>query len=130
MQETKGKDLGTKRIAQSPAISRVGGSQSKDADILGVISIHDLAQLLFKYGLKGIGRRSLMECMRRDGFLIPMGLDRNTPTPAALEMGLLEVHEAKVYNPFGRTQTIKVPMVTGAGQVYFIDRYLQEGGVA
>lgn len=97
-----------------------------DPKALGSIGIDDLAKLLFKYGYVTIGRRSLMEMMRRDGFLTIDGPFRNLPTSEALEQGLLEIREAKVYSPHGRTQTIKTTLVTGAGQIYFIDRYLKE----
>lgn len=97
-----------------------------DPDTLGSIGLDELAKLLFKYGYATIGRRSLMEMLRRDGFLTIDGPFRNLPTSEALERGLLEIREAEVYNPYGRPQTIKTALVTGAGQVYFIDRYLQE----
>ena len=38
-------------------------------------------------------------------------------------MGLLRIKERTVSNPDGSIRITRTPMVTGEGQVYFIDKY-------
>ena len=46
------------------------------------------------------------------------------PTQKAMELGLFEVKETSVVHADGRVTVSKTPKVTGKGQLYFVNRYL------
>ena len=67
--------------------------------------------------------------MRQQGFLISRrGTDYNMPTQRSMEMGLFGVKEQTVNNPDGSVRITKTTVVTGKGQQYFINRFLQKQG--
>lgn len=93
------------------------------------ILVGQLAALLKQNGVN-IGQNRLFERLRNDGFLIKFGERRNCPTQRALEMGLFELKERTVNNPDGSVRITLTTKVTGKGQIYFINRYLNEVGHA
>lgn len=50
--------------------------------------------------------------------------DRNMPTQRAMEMGLFEIKETTIVHSDGHTTISKTPKVTGKGQAYFVNRFL------
>lgn len=92
------------------------------------ILIGELAKLLRQNGID-TGEKRLFEWMRRQGFLISRrGTDYNMPTQRSMELKLFEVKERIVSNPDGSIRITKTTVVTGKGQQYFINRFLQEQG--
>ena len=90
------------------------------------ILVGDLAKILKQNGVE-TGQKRLFERLRQDGFLIKDGQSRNMPTQRAMEMGLFEVKESTVSNPDGSIRVTKTTKVTGRGQGYFVNKYLQGG---
>lgn len=94
------------------------------------ILIGELAKILRQNGV-AIGQNRLFEWMRDKGYLIRRnGADRNMPTQRSMEMGLFEIKETVVSHSDGHTTVNKTPKVTGKGQQYFINLFLnreQEG---
>lgn len=92
------------------------------------ILIGELAKLLRQNGID-TGEKRLFARMRQQGFLISRrGTDYNMPTQRSMEMGLFEVKERTVNNPDGSVRITKTTVVTGKGQQYFINRFLQKQG--
>ena len=88
------------------------------------ILIGDLAKLIKQNG-HDIGQKRLFAWLREKGYLIKRkGLDWNTPTQKAMEMKLFRVKETVVTHSDGHTTVSKTPKVTGKGQVYFINKFL------
>lgn len=87
------------------------------------ILVSELAKLLKQNGLP-VGQNRLFEWLRRDGFLMKRGESRNMPTQYALENGWMEIKERTINNPDGSIRLTRTPKVTGKGQQYFINRYL------
>lgn len=88
------------------------------------ILVGDLAKLLKQNGLE-IGATRLFELLRRDGYLIARkGSDWNSPTQMAMELGLFEVKETVITHSDGHTSINRTPKVTGKGQLYFVERFL------
>ena len=87
-----------------------------DSILIGVI-----AKILRQNGYD-TGEQRLFETLRREGFLIKSGSDRNMPTQRALEMGLFTIKENVHVTPNG-SFTTRTTMVTGKGQSYFVNRY-------
>lgn len=92
------------------------------------ILIGELAKILRQNGID-TGEKRLFHWMRQEGFLIHRkGTDYNMPTQRSMEMMLFEVRERVVNNPDGSTRVTKTTVVTGKGQQYFINKFLQEQG--
>ena len=90
------------------------------------ILVGDLAKILKQNGIE-TGPKRLFEWLRNNGYLIKRnGTDRNMPTQKAMEMGLFEVKESAVNNPDGSVRITKTTKVTGKGQLYFINKFLDE----
>ena len=88
------------------------------------ILIGDLAKLLKQNGIE-TGQKRLFAWLRENGYLIKRkGTDWNMPTQKSMEMGLFEVKESTVNNPDGSSRINRTTKVTGKGQVYFINKFL------
>lgn len=88
------------------------------------ILIRDLAKLLKQNGVD-IGEKRLFKKLRDDGYLIKIGESKNTPTQKAMEMKLFEIKESVIIVD-GKSRVVKTTKVTGKGQTYFINRFLEE----
>lgn len=88
------------------------------------ILIGELAKLLKQNGIE-IGQRRLFSWMRENGFLIKRGSSRNMPTQKGMELGLFEIKEGSYINGAGANITTKTTKVTGKGQQYFVNKFLQ-----
>ena len=92
------------------------------------ILIGDLAKLLKQNGIE-TGQQRLFEWLRKNGYLIKRkGADYNSPTQYAMELGLFEVKETVITHSDGHTTVNKTTKVTGKGQQYFINKFLQKKG--
>lgn len=88
------------------------------------ILVGDLAKLLRQNGID-IGANRLFEWLRENGYLIKRkGADWNMPTQYSMDLGLFEIKERTINNPDGSIKTTKTPKVTGKGQQYFINKFL------
>ncbi len=88
------------------------------------ILVGDLAKILRGNGVN-IGANRLFEWMRKNGYLISGNrTDRNMPTQRSMDLGLFKVKETVVNHSDGHTSISKTPKVTGKGQQYFIDKFL------
>lgn len=87
-----------------------------DSILIGV-----MAKILRQNGYD-TGEQRFFETLRREGFLIKSGSDRNMPTQRALEMGLFTIKENVHVTPNG-SFTTRTTLVTGKGQNYFVNRY-------
>ena len=88
------------------------------------ILIGDLAKLICQNGVQ-IGQKRLFDYLRENGFLIKTGSSKNMPTQRYVEQGLFEIKESNVQNPDGSIRITKTTKVTGKGQVYFVNKFLQ-----
>lgn len=88
------------------------------------ILVRDLAKLLKQNGVD-IGEKRLFKKLRDDGYLIKIGESKNTPTQKAMEMKLFEIKESVIIVD-GKSRVVKTTKVTGKGQTYFINRFLEE----
>lgn len=91
------------------------------------ILIGDLAKLICQNGVQ-IGQRRLFEWLRERGYLIKSGSSRNMPQQRYVEQGLFEIKESNVQNPDGSVRITRTTKVTGKGQVYFVNKFLESKG--
>ncbi len=92
----------------------------------GGILVGMLAKLLHQNGVK-IGQNRLFQKLRDKGYLMKRGVDKNMPTQRSKELGLFDVKESVVGNPDGSIRLTRTPVVTGKGQVYFINLFIRKG---
>lgn len=91
------------------------------------ILIGDLAKLLKQNGVE-TGQKRLFGWLREHGYLIKRkGTDWNMPTQKAMELDLFEVKESTVNNPDGSVRINRTTKVTGKGQQYFINKFINKG---
>lgn len=91
---------------------------SKDGMLIGM-----LAKLLHQNGID-IGQKRLFQWMRDNGYLMKSGADKNMPTQKARELGLFKVKERAIDNPDGSVRLTRTTLVSGKGQEYFINKFL------
>lgn len=89
------------------------------------ILIGDLAKLICQNGIQ-IGQKRLFEWLRNNGYLIKTGDSKNMPTQRYIEQGLFEIKESNVQNPDGSIRITKTTKVTGKGQVYFVNKFMNK----
>ena len=89
------------------------------------ILIGDLAKLIKQNGYD-IGQKRLFQWMRDNEYLIKDGSSKNMPTQKGMDLKLFEVKERTINNPDGSIRVTKTTKVTGKGQVYFINKFIQK----
>lgn len=90
------------------------------------ILVGELAKLISQNGYK-IGANRLFAWMRENGYLIKRkGSDWNMPTQRSMDLKLFEIKETNVQHADGHISVNKTPKVTGKGQQYFINKFLNQ----
>lgn len=98
-------------------------TQSEDS-----LPIGDFAKLLVQNGIK-TGRNRLMEWLRNNGYLMKVASSKNRPTQLSIESGLFEMKETSTAHGDGHITMHTITRITGKGQLYFMNRFLQKGEV-
>lgn len=121
-EQEKRKALEAQIESQKPAVLFTGAVKTSKTSIL----IGELAKMLKQNGVN-IGQNRLFEWLRQHGYLIKRnGTDYNMPTQRSMDMGLFEIKETTINNPDGSIKINKTSKVTGKGQVYFINLFLNK----
>jgi len=119
-ERAKRAQLEARAAADAPKVLFADAVAASNSTIL----IGDLAKLLRQNGI-AIGGTRLFACLRSDGYLIGRrGTDWNSPTQYAMELGLFAVKETAITHSDGHVSISKTTKVTGRGQQYFIERFL------
>lgn len=87
------------------------------------ILIRELAKLIKQNGVD-IGEKRLFAHLREGGYLIKKGADKNLPTQKSMNLGLMEIKETVINNPDGTVRLSRTTKITGKGQTYFINKFL------
>ena len=95
-------------------------ASSKDSILIG-----ELAKILNQNGVK-IGQNRLFAWLRGNNYLISRGEQRNLPTQRFVEQGIFEIKKTAVNLPDGTTISNSTTKVTGKGQVYLVNKFLNE----
>ena len=96
-------------------------SASKTSILIGA-----LAKLIRQNGVD-VGQKRLFEWLRKKGYLIKSGNDKNMPTQRSMEQGLFEVKEGSYVDGDGVNRITRTTKVTGKGQLYFVNKFLARG---
>lgn len=120
-EQAKRKALESRIEADKPKVIFADAVSASYTSIL----VGDLAKLLKQNGVK-IGANRLFQWLRNNGYLISRkGTDWNMPTQKSMELGLFEVKETAVTHADGHSTVNRTPKVTGKGQQYFVNKFLQ-----
>ena len=88
------------------------------------ILIGELAKVIKQSGVN-MGQNRLFQWMRKKGYLVSrQGTDYNMPTQKSMERGLFTIKETAITHADGHTTINKTPKVTGKGQVYFVNKFV------
>lgn len=80
------------------------------------------AKLISQSGCKMCQNR-FFAWLRENGYLCSKGENYNMPTQKSREMDLIEIKIRTVTNPDGSVRETKTPVITGKGQIYFINKF-------
>lgn len=83
------------------------------------------AKLISQSGCK-MGQNRFFAWLRENGYLCSKGENYNMPTQKSREMDLIEIKIRTVTNPDGSVRETKTPVITGKGQIYFINKFKKE----
>jgi anti-repressor protein len=90
------------------------------------VLVAELAKVL-KQNSINIGGIRLFEWLRYKGYLISRkGTDYNMPTQRSMNLGLFEIKLGSHVHADGHTSITKTAKVTGKGQVYFVNKFLNQ----
>lgn len=96
-------------------------SASKSSCLIG-----ELAKILKQNGID-IGQNKLFQWLRAHGYLISRrGESWNQPTQKSMKLGLFELKKTNINHPDGHTTVNTTTKVTGKGQQYFINKFLNQ----
>ncbi|HER6125329.1 TPA: phage antirepressor KilAC domain-containing protein [Streptococcus pyogenes] len=108
--------------ADRPKVLFADAVEASETSIL----IGDFAKILRQNGYN-IGQNRLFVWLRENGFLIRKnGESYNMPTQQSMDMKLFEVKERTHQEPNGSIRISKTTKMTGKGQQYFINKFLNE----
>lgn len=136
VKELSGQELMAKALIEAQSVLAAKDKQIEEmkpkaifADAVATshtsILVGELAKILKQNGIE-MGQKRLFAWLRENGYLIKrQGTDYNMPTQKAMELGLFEIKEGSYINGSGANITTKTPKVTGKGQQYFINKFLQ-----
>ncbi|MGI0381375.1 phage antirepressor KilAC domain-containing protein [Streptococcus pneumoniae] len=96
-------------------------SASKSSCLIG-----ELAKILKQNGID-IGQNKLFQWLRTHGYLISRrGESWNQPTQKSMQLGLFELKKTNINHADGHTTVNTTTKVTGKGQQYFINKFLDQ----
>ena len=136
VKELSGQELMAKALIEAQSVLAAKDKQIQEmkpkvvfADAVATshtsILVGELAKILKQNGIE-MGQKRLFAWLREKGYLIKrQGTDYNMPTQKAMDLGLFEIKEGSYVNGSGVNITTKTPKVTGKGQKYFINKFLQ-----
>ena len=90
--------------------------------------IAELAKILKQNGVD-MGQNRLFNWLRKHGYLCSRGQYYNQPTQRAQELGLFEIKQTTINKPDGSILVSTTTKVTGKGQIYFVNKFLNDSNV-
>lgn len=87
--------------------------------------VSELAKIIQQNGVN-IGQNRLFQWLRDNGYLCAKGQYYNQPTQRSMEMGLFEIKQTTINKPDGSMLVTTTTKVSGKGQVYFVNKFLQK----
>ena len=85
--------------------------------------VSELAKILNQNGVS-IGQNRLFQWLRENGCLCSKGEYYNQPAQKSMELGLFELKKTSITKPDGTVFVTVTTKVTGKGQIYFVNKFL------
>lgn len=134
VKELSGQELMAKALIEAQSVLAAKDKQIEEmkpkalfADAVSAsedcIPIGELAKFLSQNGIK-TGRNRLFAWLRDNGYLIKSGSEANQPTQRYMEQGLFKLKQRTITKASGVSIPKPLTLVTGKGQRYFIDLFL------
>lgn len=95
-------------------------SASKNSVLIG-----ELAKMIKANGVD-IGQKRLFAWLRENHYLMAKGESYNQPTQKSMDLGLMEIKKSTVNNADGSIRTVTTTKITGKGQIYFVNKFLNK----
>ncbi len=92
---------------------------SNDSMLVG-----NFAKILRQNGID-IGQNRLFAWLRENGYLMCGGERYNMPSQKSMEQGLFTVKKTVINNPDGSTKITHTTKITGKGQIYFLNLFIE-----
>jgi anti-repressor protein len=124
MMEVKARHLEQLIEEDRPKVALAESITSSKSTIL----VGELAKILKQANIIDTGQNRLFDYLRRHGYLHIIGRRRNEPTQRSLAAGWMVVKEGTRADRKGETRLTLTPKITGKGQEYFINHFLQKRG--
>lgn len=86
--------------------------------------VAELAKIICQNGME-VGQNRLFKWLRKKGYLGTKGEYYNQPMQRSIESGLFEIKKRVITKPNGNTITVSTPMVTPAGQLHILNKFLE-----
>lgn len=118
-EQARRRALETQAEADKPKVLFADAVSASRTSIL----VGELATLLRQNGVD-IGGMRLFRYLRQGGYLCSHGERYNLPTQRSMDRGWFEVKETAITNPDGSVRVTRTTKVTGKGQQYFINLFL------
>jgi anti-repressor protein len=106
---------------QAPKVLFADAVATSDRSVL----VSELAKVLKQNGTE-IGQNRLFIWLREHGYLCSKGEYYNQPTQRAMELGLFEIKKTSITKPDGVVLVTSTTKVTGKGQIYFVNKFLNK----
>ena len=121
-EQAKTREFATKIEADYPKVLFADSVASSKTSIL----IGDFAKILRQNKIE-MGQNRLFQWLRENEYLISRkGDSLNMPTQYSMENGWFEIKERVINSPDGSIRTTKTTKMTGKGQVYFLNLFLNK----
>ena len=109
-------------IADKPKVLFASSVETSKSSVL----IGELAKIIKQNGVD-IGQKRLFDWLRNNSYLIKKkGEEYNNPTQKSMELGLFEIKKRTINNPDGSVRVTKTSLITGKGQIYFVNKFLKQ----
>ena len=105
--------------AARPAVTFTSAVSGAESSCL----VGELAKVIAQNGVE-IGEKRLFQWLRDNGYLGRHGERYNVPNQKYIEQGLFTVKKGVRSGSGGVLHTILTPKITGKGQVYFVNKFL------
>lgn len=104
---------------------RIAFSQAVETSSQSIL-IGELSKLIKQNGVD-IGQNRLFDWLRKNGFLIKQnGENYNLPTQKSMDLELMDIKKRTINNADGSVRVTRTTKITGKGQVYFVNKFINE----
>lgn len=117
--ESKTQEQAEQLELNQPKVNFANALESSQTSIL----VGELSKLISQSGYK-IGQNKLFKYMRENGYLCKNGERYNLPTQRSTDLGLMDIKKRVINNPDGSSHVTRTVKITGKGQSYFINKFI------